>query len=194
MPLSFKSESHGNVAFGFFNIDSDMLLLDHYFFFADAFCANISAIAESENKNEYKISWQAYYIENPKDIGDLMGAIHGLRYTGFIGEVYRMYPFPVKPEDFKQKPEGHRNRKIVENIIQKYSEIIDIPLIYIKGQNVTIGPYRFNNYSFHELIKYVWKGGYPGWKDETRPDYVHNLGMKINENHNDLFEDLSFYF
>ena len=33
MPLTFDSLSHGKVAFGFFNIESDMLLLDHYFFF-----------------------------------------------------------------------------------------------------------------------------------------------------------------
>ena len=34
MPLSFESQSHGQVAFGFFNIASDMLLLERYFFFA----------------------------------------------------------------------------------------------------------------------------------------------------------------
>ncbi len=32
MPLSFRSENHGNIAFGFFNIESDMLLLENYFF------------------------------------------------------------------------------------------------------------------------------------------------------------------
>jgi hypothetical protein len=33
MPLAFESESHGTIAFGFFNIESDVLLLDRYFFF-----------------------------------------------------------------------------------------------------------------------------------------------------------------
>jgi hypothetical protein len=33
MPLTFESISHGTIAFGFFNIDSDMLLLEKYFFF-----------------------------------------------------------------------------------------------------------------------------------------------------------------
>ncbi len=32
MPLSFESRSHGPVAFGFFNIESDMLLLERTFF------------------------------------------------------------------------------------------------------------------------------------------------------------------
>ena len=36
MPLAFESLSHGTVPFGFFNIDSDTLLLDRYFFFAGA--------------------------------------------------------------------------------------------------------------------------------------------------------------
>jgi hypothetical protein len=34
MPLSFESRSHGPVAFGFFNIESDMLLLERTFFSA----------------------------------------------------------------------------------------------------------------------------------------------------------------
>ena len=35
MPLAFESLSHGTIAFGFFNIESDMLILDRYFLFAD---------------------------------------------------------------------------------------------------------------------------------------------------------------
>jgi hypothetical protein len=31
MPLAFESLNHGTIAFGFFNIDSDMLLLEKYF-------------------------------------------------------------------------------------------------------------------------------------------------------------------
>lgn len=43
MPLAFESISHGTLPFGFFNIESDMLLLDHYFFFAsDYFITYIS--------------------------------------------------------------------------------------------------------------------------------------------------------
>lgn len=38
MPLAFESLSHGTIAFGFFNIESDMLLCDRYFLFADEFC------------------------------------------------------------------------------------------------------------------------------------------------------------
>ena len=50
MPLAFDSISHGTIAFGFFNIDSDMLLLDHYFFFATEFCDNISRISRVAGK------------------------------------------------------------------------------------------------------------------------------------------------
>ena len=45
MPLSFESMSHGTIAFGFFNIESDMLLCDRYFFFADDFCVKIGQMA-----------------------------------------------------------------------------------------------------------------------------------------------------
>ncbi len=48
MPLSFRSESHGDIAFGFFNIESDMLLLENFFFFADVFCKKMIEISRED--------------------------------------------------------------------------------------------------------------------------------------------------
>ena len=102
MPLAFESLSHGTIAFGFFNIESDMLLMDQYFFFVDDFCSNVEKIAAAPFDRAYEEIWQIYQISDPHQIGDLNGAIHGVRYVGFLGEVYRRFPFPEKPEDFKQ--------------------------------------------------------------------------------------------
>ena len=191
MPLAFDSISHGTIAFGFFNIDSDMLLMEHYFFFAPEFCEYISVIAERDGKDDYGTLWKVYYIKNAEDIGDLMSAIHGVRYTGFIGELYRRFPFPERPEDFKQKPEGFKNRAVVEAIIGEYAEVRHIPFtIDERAQEVGIGAYRFTRTSFQELIKYVWRGGYPRWKDEVRPDYVLTMKSKIVRNRNGLFEGI----
>jgi hypothetical protein len=193
MPLAFDSVSHGTIAFGFFNIESDMLLLEHYFFFATEFCQYISEIAEKDGKHDYKTSWEVYYIEDPKDIGDLMGAIHGIRYAGFIGELYRRFPFPQRPEDFKQRPEGFKNRAVVEEVIGKYAEVRHVPFITVdKAQEIGIGAYRFTRASFQELIKYVWRGGYPRWKDEVRPDCVSRMKSKIVTSHNALFGGITF--
>ena len=193
MPLAFDSLSHGSIAFGFFNIDSDMLLLDRYFFFSTDFCEHISSIVESDEEESFKTSWQVYHIDNPEDIGDLMGAIHGIHYQGFIGELYRRFPFPERPEDFKQKSEGVKTRAIVEDMIAKYAEYIEIPFIADKeAQAVKIGAYRFSRPSFHELIKYVWRGGYPRWKDEIKPEYVLAMKRKIEQKKIGLFEDISF--
>ena len=53
MPLAFESLSHGTVAFGFFNIESDMLLLDRYFFFAGDFCDCVTALAAPPQGAKY---------------------------------------------------------------------------------------------------------------------------------------------
>jgi hypothetical protein len=178
MPLSFKSNNKGSVAFGFFNIDSDMLLLENYFFFADNFCEYISKTSENEHKEVYQFTWEVWYIADKKDIGDLMGAIHGVRHTGFIGELYRHFPFPENSADFKQKPEGNNSQEIVKKMIQSYAKKIKIPFKHMKGQVIQIGHYEFDIDVFHELVKYVWQGGYPRWRDEQRPDYV--IAMKNN--------------
>ena len=193
MPLAFKSISHGTIAFGFFNIDSDMLLLERYFLFATEFCKYVSSMAESGEDGVSETLWQVYYIADPEDIGDLMGAIHAIRYTGFIGETYRRFPFPVNSEDFKQKPEGYRNREIVESMIEKYAEACPIPVITDENeQEISIGAYRFTRAEFHRLLNYVWRGGHPLWKDEVRPDYVMAMKQAAEQSGNSLFEDIVF--
>ncbi len=173
MPLAFSSISHGEIAFGFFNIDSDMLLLEHYFLFADQFCESVSQMARADDFPAYRGSWDIHDIQPRAKIGDLMGAIHGVRYTGFIGDVYRQYPFPQKPEKFKQKPEGHKTRKKMEALIAGYSTSRRVD-VTVNGatREIQIGDYLFSFTTFQELIRYVWRGGYPRWKNEVRPACV----------------------
>lgn len=179
MPLAFKSMNHGMVAFGFFNIDTDMLLLDRYFFFADSFCELVTRLTQKKTDSPLDLSIQAYCMENREDIGDLMGAIHGIRYTGFIGEVYSIFPFPKKSKDFKQKPDGFKNRDRVEKIISNYTtgtEPVKISFPVNNGkQEIAIGSYRFLVSTFIELVRYVIRGGYPQWKDGIKPDYVFSM-------------------
>jgi hypothetical protein len=193
MPLAFESLSHGTVAFGFFNIESDMLLLDHYFFFAEDFCKNIEKLAGITVNQRFEDICQIYHIVDSQQIGDLTGAIHGLRYTGIIGEVYRRFPFPVKEEDFKQKADGHLNRSVVANIIENYTQPTEIKISVAPDHGVIeIGSYCFACAYFHEMINYVWLGGYPRWKDEIRPDYVVSLKKAVTQNPEGLFRGLVF--
>jgi len=173
MPLAFESISHGTIAFGFFNIESDMLLLDRYFFFAEEFCRCLTVIAEKTPQLPCETGWEGYGILDPEDVGDLMGAIHGIRHSGFIGEVYRRFPFPDRPEDFRQNPEGARTREEVETIIKRFGTPIQVILsVAPEGDWVSLGPYRFTRRVFQDLIGYVWQGGYRRCKYEVSPDYV----------------------
>lgn len=195
MPLAFESLSHGTIAFGFFNIDSDMLLLEKYFLFGSEFCRHISEMAANCDQDRFESNWPVYSIEDRAQIGDLMGAIHGIRFSGFIGELYRKYPFPEKPEAFKQKPEGYRSQALVRDMISNYADRILLP---VKARNraleVDIGEYKFNRKTFQELITYVWRGGYPRWRDGIRPDYVLDMKAKIAGHLQGLFEKIQLNF
>ncbi len=192
MPLAFQSLSHGQIAFGFFNIESDMLLLEHYFFFADEFCRHISALADSTDPYSFSSDWEVFDISNRMRIGDLMGAIHGLHYEGFIGEVYKRFPFPKSQEEFKQKPEGHQTREVMKEIIEKYGVKTSIQFSVAGDGRVSIGEYVFGRRNFLELIRYVWLGGYPRWKDRIRPDYVLEMKKRIEQHKGDFFSELSW--
>lgn len=193
MPLGFNSLSHGTIAFGFFNIESDLLLLNHYFLFSTEFCQFISTLTETNEEKVFKASWQVYFIQDSEQIGDLMSAINGMQYTGFIGEVYRKFPFPENLADFKQDPTGVENRSIVEDILKRYAECIEIPFVEDKtNQTIEIGEYLFERQSFLDLVKYVWRGGYPRWKDEQKPPYLLDMQRKIDISGNSLFNDVVF--
>jgi hypothetical protein len=191
MPLSFPTLQHGSIAFGFFNIESDMLLLQQYFFFADTFCNYISTCADHERWNPNE-KFEIYKIADPADVGDLMGAINGIRYTGFIGDTYRRFPFPDNPAHFKQNPRGFINRDIFGEMLSPYAEISEIPFTRLQNHCIRIGDYTFEQNTFHELLRYVEQGGYPRWQNEIKPDYVNFMKNKIDKSENDIFTGLKF--
>jgi len=188
MPLSFRSKSHGRIAFGFFNIESDMLLLENHFFFADDFCQLLMKMAEQDDAGQKKFEFKVYHISDPGKIGDLMGAIHGIRFVGFIGNLYTLFPFPEDPCAFKQNPDGCKTRKIVTSHIEPVSVITTIFIEIQADGKAKIGSYLFDRTVFHELIQYVWQGGYPLWKDEIRPDYVMQMKAGIQKSRNTFFK------
>jgi hypothetical protein len=181
MPLAFDSLSHGKIAFGFFNIETDLLLLNRYFFFASDFCRHLLEAAEGLREGKWEAAWEVYSLEET-EVGNLMGAIHGFDLRGFIGEVYRLFPFPKDPEGFKQNPGGYRTRPQIELILPKYGSALQ-PLFRLtkKKNEVHIGEYRFDRENFQELLLYVWLGGYPRWRDGRRPGYVEEMKRTVEK-------------
>jgi hypothetical protein len=193
MPLAFRSMNHGTIAFGFFNIETDMLLLEDYFFFATEFCGHISEMTRTRAQGPCEYSWKIHHIPDREEVGDLMGAIHGVRYSGFIGELYGKFPFPDQPEDFKQNPEGHRTQALVTDMIKGYGNTINISVAVDEaGREIRIGSYGFLRGVFQEMVQYVWRGGMPRWRNESRPAYVREMREKIESNRQGLFEDIRF--
>jgi len=188
VPLAFHSLTHGSVAFGFFNIETDLLLLENYFFFAPCFCTMVKHISGKQSHESDDISLAGYFIDQPEDIGNLAGAIQGTDLRGFIGHVYQMFPFPLNPEEFKQKPHGGANRSVVEELLSRWARSTQIPVLVEAGaQRVSIAQFIFSKAVFRELAAYVWHGGMPGWQDNMRPDYVIEMKEAIRENRSPLF-------
>lgn len=182
MPLAFESLNRGTVAFGFFNIETDLLLLQQHFLFADDFCGRLVRMAEDIKQEPYETAWEVYSIDDPGKIGDLMAAIHGIRHTGFIGEVYKQFPFPRREADFKQKPEGLQNRPWMISLLGTWAVSRTLPVrVDRQHETVSLGEYLFTREVFHQLIEYVWRGGYPRWKDEIRPAYVMDMRERLEK-------------
>ncbi len=178
MPLAFESLSHGTVAFGFFNIETDLLLLENLFFFADDFCGLMEELAPA--KPALARPLRGWIIRDRRKMGDLHGAIAGEDLSGFIGAVYRLYPFPRNRADFRQQPEGRRNRAQVEALLREWAREISIRVeVAAPGRDALIGDYRFSHAGLGRLVEYVWLGGMPRWRDGLRPDYVERMAETL---------------
>lgn len=192
MPLLFESLTHGKIPFGFFNTETDMVLLYDYFFFAGDMARNVIDLADSSPGEAVSQEWEIYIID-PGLIGNLMGAIIGFDLSGFIGEVYRRFPFPDKPDDFKQNPEGSEKRGIIEDILSRYGRPATIPVTTAPdGLKIKIGEYAFSREGFHELLRYLWVGGYPHWKDGVRPSFLVEMRKRKENSRHPLFSGLTF--
>lgn len=170
-----------------------MLLLEEWFFFADAFCECMDRLARLDSRDPFETIIDACRFSNPADIGNLMEAIHGIRLSGFIGDVYRKFPFPTEPEGFKQKAYGRKNQAFMKKTIASFAGPEEMRVMAHPAEDqILLGEYRFSRSVFHELVQYVWRGGYPRWKDEERPDYVMDMKGRALSSAYPLFEGLTF--
>jgi len=179
VPLAHRSLSHGTVAFGFFNIESDMLLLEQHFFFATDFCAAVEQLASGPADSPAEVPLAAYRIERGR-VGNLHGAIAGEDLSGFIGSTYRVYPFPEHPSGFKQKTEGARTRAEIERLARDHGTPVEAPICWDPSLGVvSVGGVDFDGVGFDALIDYVDRGGYPRWHEERRPAYVADMVRRL---------------
>ena len=186
MPLGFNTKSHGEIPVGFFNIETDMFLILDHFVFATDLCQWI--IDWSNGPDDQEHTYGFYVFDDGQKIGDLMGAISGMVFTGFIGELYKKYPFPEEKEAFKQSPEGFKTRGEVEELVKDWSEKQDVSVVISKEKGtITIGPYEFLPEDFHEVLMYIWQGGWPRYKDEVKPEYVQEMMKAVVPSEHWLF-------
>ena len=192
MPLAFESMNHGRIAFGFFNIETDLLLLERTFFYADEFCGLVAQAASEAVAEGWRAEMKGCLIKRTTDMGDLQAAIHGLDTSGFIGAVYRLFPFPQAPEEFKQRPEGDLTRPRIDALLRDWARPAAIP-VFIRPDfaAVEVGDYSFGRPAFLELVAYVWRGGMPGWRDGVRPAYVVEMMEALVAGQSPLFEGLT---
>ena len=190
MPLSFESISHGSVAFGFFNIDVDLLLLDRALFFADGFARAVEELAGADGGGAAVSHIDGYRAAAPDRLGSTMGAIHGADRRGLIGEVYEHFAFPARPEDFRQHPDGAANRPVVEPMLVRWTaperHAVEVDP---DERTVAIAGLTFEWPWFQELVAYVWRGGYPRWLDERRPGYMIPMREAVRASAHPLFSD-----
>ncbi len=186
MPIAHDTLSHGHIPIGFFNIETDMFLIEDHFIFASDLCGAISDWTKGPDDIDTDLDF--HVIEDRNDLGDLHGSIRGVVHTGFIGELYRLWPFPEAEEDFRQNPEGHGTRAQVEEVIGRYGKPVTVKVAITKREGIiAIGDYRFDRPQFHEVIAYIWRGGMPQWKDGRRPKYVDDMMKAVTGSSHWLF-------
>ena len=174
-------------------METDLLILDTYFMFASDFCSHVAALAEGRAGEHLQMEWEVYALKQ-EEIGNLTGAVHGVDLRGFMGDLYRKFPFPGDMKAFQQNPEGARMRQVVREMIERYAGVGRITVaVDGSGSTIEVGDYLFSREEFHNLLRYLWAGGYPTWKAGERPDYLTGMKERIIASRHPLFDDLSTF-
>jgi hypothetical protein len=172
MPLAFATLNRGVIPFGFFNVESDMLLLAEHFLFADAFCGSIEQLAHGAPGLRLPV-WS---ITDRDALGDFHGAMSGTELWGFFGAVYRRFPFPAVPEDFHQRADGGHTQDEMRLLADQWAQPGELVLTADPAAaTVDLGGYRFDPAGFAALVLYLWQGGAPRWMAGVRPPYVERM-------------------
>jgi hypothetical protein len=216
MPLPFTTVNRGVVPFGFFNVESDMLLLAEYFAFAEEFCGwieNLAALARPAAEAHrtpgtapsaartgtscapglVELRVPVWCIDDSERLGDFHGAMAGRAPWGFFGAVYGRFPFPSRPQDFRQDPEGWRTQDEIRLLADEWAQ----PAVLIicadpATATIDLGGYRFDAAGFASLITYLWRGGAPRWKGGVRPASVERMMQAVRTADSWLFAGASW--
>jgi hypothetical protein len=174
VPLAFPALSPARVVFGFFNVETDLLLLERSCFFARDFCGAIAALGAGDSE----ATVTARRVDGAARLGDLHGAMTGRDLGGLIGATYRRWPFPATADGFRQSPEGEANRAEVEALIEPFGRRIE--LVVARRAGVTkVGDVVLDLDQLGGLVAYVDRGGLPRWRDERRPEYVLEMARAL---------------
>lgn len=173
MPLGFRSINRGVVAFGFFHIETHLMLLEDHVFWCRDFCELFTDLARTEAQSKFTARLPGWRMSAPGALGDLHGAIAGRSHTGLIGELYCRWPFPQDPAGFRQKPVGAAPPQEAAALADEYGQATSWEVSADpQAGELVIDDFRFDAPGARALAGYVWRGGMPGWQEGRRPDYL----------------------
>ncbi len=123
----------------------------------------VTEVAATRGLTLDKYGIPGYEIADITDVGNLMGAIQGTDLSGFIGNVYRLFPFPQSVEEFKHKPYGAGRRATVEELIGHWARGTRVSVAIEAGSlNVRIADSLFSRGYFSNSWSRSSRGGCGG--------------------------------
>lgn len=174
MPLAYPSTSHGQVAFGFFHLETPLLLLDRRLFWCAEFCALVDRLLATAPGRPWRDTlpgWRAH------DLGDLHAALAGRPGGGLIGALYRRSPFPRDPAAFRQRAAGTLDTAWVEAELACHATATPFACGAAAGR-CWLDDVEFDAAGLRRLLDYVWRGGMPGWDAALRPAYLERAAAR----------------
>jgi hypothetical protein len=57
---------------------------------------------------------------------------------------------------------------------------------------IVLGEVAFSRASFQEIVRYVWRGGYPKWRNGQPPAYVSAMREAVEKSEHWLFAGIAF--
>lgn len=178
MTLDIITKSHGSIESGFYMSFTKLFRMGKYAFETKDLCGLAKILAENPEIKELKIC--GYDV---KKFWQLEEEYEKPQHHKYIAAV-------INNDDKEFDDFVFKNRELsAEDKAKSINSLMTLPVkINYRDKAIKIGEYEIEKGHFICFINYILNGGFCGWLNKEKPDFVEEALIAINTSKNPLFK------
>ncbi len=185
MTLLLKTESHGEVESGFYSTFTQFARLGEHTFATRHLCELVQHLAENPHVHKTKIlgyNLDKFWQRQGEHVQELIQ---------MTLEAEQSYLPELQRFDIDRRLESQQGEISVEDDVDLYNHGRMIPVRVTDDERlITIGDYRVSVLHFGRMAVYLANGGFLGWMNGQKPEFVEPTIDAIKNSRRELYREI----